>query len=125
MRAGSTRGSTRSRSISNTQRSVRMTRRCTLASVVRAVAFGALLLATAAPAQAANSGFVSASGGQFVLNGRPLYFGGSNAHYLGPPPTLGAANYTDENMTMAQNPGFPACQALGVFADPGQAHSPP
>ena len=98
-----------------------MTRRCTLASVVRAVAFGALLLATAAPAQAANSGFVSASGGQFVLNGRPFYFVGSNAYYLVPAATWGATNYTDETMTMAQSLGFTVFRAWGFFDDPGQA----
>src|SRR2546429_9253430 len=98
-----------------------MTRCSALASAVHAVAFGALLLAAAAPAQAANSGFVSASGGQFVLNGRPFYFVGSNAHYLVPPPTWGATNSTDETMTMAQSLGFTVLPALGVLYAPGQA----
>ena len=98
-----------------------MTRCSALASAVHAVAFGALLLATAAPAQAANSGFVSASGGQFVLNGRPFYFVGSNAYYLVPAATWGATNYTDETMTMAQSLGFTVFRAWGFFDDPGQA----
>src|SRR5256884_8198106 len=101
-----------------------MTRCSALASAVHAVAFGALLLATAAPAQAANSGFVSASGGQVVLNGRPFYFVGSNAYYLVPAATWGATNYTDETMTMAQNLGFTVFQARGVFDDPGHAPAP-
>src|SRR2546430_17285344 len=111
MRAGSTRGSTRSRSISNTQRSVRMTRRCTLASVVRAVAFGALLLATAAPAQAANSGFVSASGGQFLLNWRPFYFVRGNGYLLVPPAPSGGTDSPDRNQTTAPAAGFTRVRA--------------
>jgi len=96
-----------------------------LGSVVHARALVALVLAAglaaAVPTQAANSGFVSVSGGQFVLQGRPFYFVGSNAYYLIPAATWGATNNTDETMTMAQTLGFTVFRTWGFFDDPSQA----
>ena len=94
-------------------------------SLLRALLVVSLLLVAGlgptAPAQAANSGFVSASGGgQFVLNGQPFYFASSNAYYLVPAATWGETTFTDETMTMAHDLGFTVFRIWGFFDDPAQ-----
>src|SRR5206468_12371371 len=62
------------------------------------VAVALLTVAWARPSQAANSGSVSAQGGQFILNGKPFHFVGTNAHYLIQAAAWGNSNYTDDTM---------------------------
>src|SRR5262249_17237112 len=93
-------------------------------SLVRTAILVTLILAAGwAPgtsAEAANSGFVSASGGQFVLNGQPFPFASSIAYYLVPAPAWGGTNFADETMTMAHDLGFTVFRTWGFFDDPSQ-----
>ena len=72
----------------------------------------ALLLALAPrPTEAANVGFVRAQGGQFVLDGAPFRFVGTNAYYLMVSAAWGDPSYTDQTMALATQLGFSVLRA--------------
>jgi mannan endo-1,4-beta-mannosidase len=68
------------------------------------MAVSALLAAPTAEAQ--NVGFVTAQGGQFVLNGAPFRFVGTNAYFLLDAANYGSTAHTTEMLSVATALGF-------------------
>ena len=67
-----------------------------------------LLAALGGPAlaEAANSGFVRASNGQFVLNGQPFRFASTNGYFFVDAGSDGSARHTDDMLALAADHGF-------------------
>jgi Cellulase (glycosyl hydrolase family 5)/Wzt C-terminal domain len=69
----------------------------------------------AGPSEGANVGFVSAQGGQFVLNGSPFRFVGTNAYFMLDAATYGSTAHTDGMLALANSLGFTVLRTWGFL----------
>ena len=84
-------------------------------AILGMVAVALLTVAWARPSEAANSGFVSQQGGQFVLNGSPFRFVGTNAYFMLDAATYGSTAHTDGMLALANGNGFTVLRTWGFF----------
>jgi mannan endo-1,4-beta-mannosidase len=79
------------------------------------VAAALMLLACLAPAEAANSGFVTAEGGELRLNGKRFRFASTNSYYMLDAGTDKSPAHTDDTMAMAKSLGFTVLRTWGFL----------
>jgi mannan endo-1,4-beta-mannosidase len=77
-----------------------------LARAAGPLALSLAILGGSMLAEAANSGFVRISGGQFALNGQSFRFASTNAYFLVDAASDGSARHTDDMLQAAQALGF-------------------
>src|SRR5262249_42388534 len=105
------------------KRSFTMTQRLYRACVVRpkrllGLTFLALLWTAPSEVEAANAGFVSAQGGEFVLNGGPFRFVGTNSYYMPSAATYSKA-HVDDTLSLANSLGFTVLRTWGFYDGSG------
>jgi mannan endo-1,4-beta-mannosidase len=78
----------------------------------------AAALLTSSPALALQ-GIVDTQGDDFVVNGRPFRFVGTNAYWMVPMSAYGARAYVDDQFTLARSLGFTVMRVFGFANGPG------
>ena len=80
-----------------------------------ALALVILSWAGAVPAKAANSGFVTAQGGELRLNGQRFRFASTNSYYMVDAGSDNSPAHTDDTMTLAKSLGFTVLRTWGFL----------
>src|SRR5262249_56678971 len=75
----------------------------------------------ATAADAANSGFVTAQGGEFRLNGQRFRFVGTNSYYLVDAAIDRSLAHADDTMAMAKSLGFTVLRTWAFLDGPNAA----